>query len=153
MELARRIQNGALPTSWFARLEADHFTIVMPGVSAGDQVARRTEQRMAEVFGVPFELGETKLRLAARAGIALGARIVPNRLHVRALRRLQDPGQRLDLALQQTPHRRRDDLRRARELAGATFDPNVAPLPEPFNRLDFDAYRDIRFRPDSTPCR
>jgi diguanylate cyclase (GGDEF)-like protein len=71
VELARRIRNGALPTSWFARLEADHFTIVMPGVSAGDQVARRTEQRMAEVFGVPFELGETKLRLAARAGIAL----------------------------------------------------------------------------------
>ena len=69
--LARRLQDGALPTSWFARLEADHFAIVMPGVSAGEQVARRTEQRMAEVFGVPFEVGETKLRLAARTGIAL----------------------------------------------------------------------------------
>ena len=31
VDLARRIQNGALPTSWFARLEADHFAIVMPG--------------------------------------------------------------------------------------------------------------------------
>jgi glucans biosynthesis protein len=39
-------------------------------------------------------------------------------------------------------------IRRARELAGAAFDPNVPPLPEPLNRLDFDAYRDIRFRPD-----
>ncbi|TMH44265.1 MAG: EAL domain-containing protein [Betaproteobacteria bacterium] len=71
VDLARRIQQGALPTSWFARLEADHFAIVMPGVSAGEQVARRTEQRMTEVFGVPFEIGEAKLRLAARVGIAL----------------------------------------------------------------------------------
>jgi glucans biosynthesis protein len=46
------------------------------------------------------------------------------------------------------PFRYEEVVRRARELAGAPFDANVAPLPEPFNRLDFDAYRDIRFRPD-----
>ena len=39
-------------------------------------------------------------------------------------------------------------MRRARELAAAGFEANLAPLPEPLNRLDFDAYRDIRFRPD-----
>jgi glucans biosynthesis protein len=46
------------------------------------------------------------------------------------------------------PFRYDEVVRRARELAGAAFDANLAPLPEPFNRLDFDAYRDIRFRPD-----
>lgn len=39
-------------------------------------------------------------------------------------------------------------LRRARELAGMAFDGTVPPLPEPLAGLDFDAYRDIRFRPD-----
>ncbi len=47
-----------------------------------------------------------------------------------------------------TPFRYEDVVRRARDLASAAFDPNVQPLPEPLNRLDFDAYRDIRFRPD-----
>ena len=41
-----------------------------------------------------------------------------------------------------------DVVRRARDLAGAPFEPSPPALPEPLNRLDFDAYRDIRFRPD-----
>src|SRR3954464_15773018 len=41
-----------------------------------------------------------------------------------------------------------DVVRRARDLAGASFDAAVPPLPEPIAHLDFDAYRDIRFRPD-----
>ncbi|HEX8663633.1 MAG TPA: glucan biosynthesis protein G [Beijerinckiaceae bacterium] len=47
-----------------------------------------------------------------------------------------------------TPFRYEDVVRRARELAGSAFEANAPPLPEPLNRLDFDAYRDIRFRPD-----
>jgi glucans biosynthesis protein len=39
-------------------------------------------------------------------------------------------------------------VRRARDLAGAPFEAAAPALPEPLNRLDFDAYRDIRFRPD-----
>jgi glucans biosynthesis protein len=46
------------------------------------------------------------------------------------------------------PFRFDDVVRRARDLAGAPFEATLAPLPEPLNRLDFDAYRDIRFRPD-----
>ncbi len=46
------------------------------------------------------------------------------------------------------PFRYEDIIRRARDLAGAPFDANVPPLPEPLNRLDFDSYRDIRFRPE-----
>lgn len=40
-----------------------------------------------------------------------------------------------------------DVLRRARELATAPFQP-APPLPDPLAKLDFDAWRDIRFRPD-----
>ena len=40
-----------------------------------------------------------------------------------------------------------DVVRRARELASAAFEP-PAPLPDVLQRLDFDAWRDIRFRPD-----
>jgi periplasmic glucans biosynthesis protein len=46
------------------------------------------------------------------------------------------------------PFRYEDVVRRARDLAGARFDGTVPPLPEPLGRLDFDAYRDIRFRPE-----
>jgi periplasmic glucans biosynthesis protein len=41
-----------------------------------------------------------------------------------------------------------DVTRRARELAAADFDSSMPALPDPVNKLDFDAWRDIRFRPD-----
>ncbi len=41
-----------------------------------------------------------------------------------------------------------DVIRRARELAGAPFEDAPRRLPEAFDRLDFDAWRDIRFKPD-----
>lgn len=46
------------------------------------------------------------------------------------------------------PFRLEDVIRRARDLASAPFDAATPPLPEPIASLDFDAYRDIRFRPD-----
>jgi glucans biosynthesis protein len=46
------------------------------------------------------------------------------------------------------PFRFEDVVRRARDLAAAPYEANLQPLPEPINRLDFDAYRDIRFRPE-----
>ncbi len=41
-----------------------------------------------------------------------------------------------------------DVVRRARDLATAPFDPAPPELPESLAKLDFDAWRDIRFRPD-----
>lgn len=41
-----------------------------------------------------------------------------------------------------------DVIRRARELSTATYDAVPPPLPEALTDLDFDAWRDIRFRPD-----
>ncbi|WP_288583805.1 glucan biosynthesis protein G [uncultured Methylobacterium sp.] len=39
-------------------------------------------------------------------------------------------------------------VRRAKALAGAPFEATLAPLPAPLASLDYDAWRDIRFRPD-----
>ncbi len=41
-----------------------------------------------------------------------------------------------------------DVVKRARELAAVAYDASPAQLPDPLAKLDFDAYRDIRFRPD-----
>lgn len=41
-----------------------------------------------------------------------------------------------------------DVVHRARELSTAPYDPTPPALPEPIAKLDFDAWRDIRFRPD-----
>ena len=41
-----------------------------------------------------------------------------------------------------------DVIRRARDLAAAPFDAAVPPLPAPIANLDYDAWRDIRFRSD-----
>ncbi|NIX78006.1 glucan biosynthesis protein [Microvirga terricola] len=41
-----------------------------------------------------------------------------------------------------------DVVRKARELAAAPYEDTPTQLPEPLNRLSFDDYRDIRFRPD-----
>ncbi len=41
-----------------------------------------------------------------------------------------------------------DVLKRARELGTAPFETNPPPLPDPLAKLDFDAWRDIRFRRD-----
>jgi diguanylate cyclase (GGDEF)-like protein/PAS domain S-box-containing protein len=71
VELAKRLRQGALATSWFARLGADHFAIVMPGLSNAEEIARRTERRAGEVLGVPFVVGEAELRISAHVGIAL----------------------------------------------------------------------------------
>jgi glucans biosynthesis protein len=46
------------------------------------------------------------------------------------------------------PFRFEDVVRRARDLAAVPYDAAVPPLPEALARLDFDAYRDLRFRPD-----
>jgi periplasmic glucans biosynthesis protein len=41
-----------------------------------------------------------------------------------------------------------DVVKRARQLSTVPFDSTLPPLPEVFNNLDFDAWRDIKFRPE-----
>ncbi len=47
------------------------------------------------------------------------------------------------------PHFGYDDVvKKARDLAAAPFDSRIPPLPDGLAHLDFDAWRDIRFRPE-----
>jgi periplasmic glucans biosynthesis protein len=46
------------------------------------------------------------------------------------------------------PFRFEDVVRRARELSAAPYEAAPTQLPDPLNRLSFDEYRDIRFRPE-----
>ncbi|HEY8383737.1 MAG TPA: glucan biosynthesis protein G [Microvirga sp.] len=46
------------------------------------------------------------------------------------------------------PFRFEEVVRRARDLAAVPSEVTAPTLPDPLNRLDFDAYRDIRFRPE-----
>ncbi|HUO53262.1 MAG TPA: glucan biosynthesis protein G [Rhodoblastus sp.] len=44
-----------------------------------------------------------------------------------------------------------DVVKRARDLAAAPYDPTPPKLPDALTRLDFDAYRDIRFKAEKSP--
>ena len=70
-ELAKRMQAGAHHASWLARIGADHFAIVTPGVKTEQEVARHTERRSAETFAAPFTIAGTELRISVRIGTAL----------------------------------------------------------------------------------
>jgi diguanylate cyclase (GGDEF)-like protein len=70
-EIADRIKRGGHPSSWLARIGADHFAIVMPGVTSEEELARRIEQRWQQIFATPFTVAATELRLSARIGIAV----------------------------------------------------------------------------------
>jgi diguanylate cyclase (GGDEF)-like protein/PAS domain S-box-containing protein len=70
-EIAERIKQGGHPTSWFARIGADHFALVVLGISSEAELARSVERRLGEIFGTPFVIADTQLRISARLGIAL----------------------------------------------------------------------------------
>jgi glucans biosynthesis protein len=70
---------------------------------------------------------------------ASGAGIAPSVSRAQQSAPAESPGARFSY----------DDLiKKAADIAAAPFDGNVPPLPEALAKLDFDAWREIRFRPD-----
>jgi diguanylate cyclase (GGDEF)-like protein len=70
-QLAQRMKERARDARWLSRLGADHFAIIVPDVTTGEELARRTEDRIREIFGPPFNIGGTELRVSAKFGIAI----------------------------------------------------------------------------------
>ncbi|HEY4081037.1 MAG TPA: EAL domain-containing protein [Burkholderiaceae bacterium] len=70
-QLAQRLTAGATDSNWYARIDADHFAVVVPEVQAEEVLARSIGQRTAHYFGEPFMIAGAELRLSARAGIAI----------------------------------------------------------------------------------
>jgi diguanylate cyclase (GGDEF)-like protein/PAS domain S-box-containing protein len=70
-EIADRLSGHRRESSRFARIGADRFAVIVPTVQSEDDVARLMEQRFAEIFGVPFRIGDHELMVRAKAGVAL----------------------------------------------------------------------------------
>lgn len=61
----------AVDVERLGRLDADHFAVMVHAVQSGDELACLIEQRVTEVFGPPFRIGNADLRLSAKFGIAM----------------------------------------------------------------------------------
>ncbi|MHB8914633.1 MAG: sensor domain-containing protein [Thiobacillus sp.] len=69
--VAARMSKFAVDVGRLGRLDADHFAVMVPGVQSEQELARLIEQRIEEVFGPPFPIGDSDLRLSAKFGIAM----------------------------------------------------------------------------------
>jgi len=70
-QFAQRLIANATDGSWYARIDADHFAIVVPEMRAEETLARMIEQKTDSYFGEPFDIDGAELRMSARAGIAI----------------------------------------------------------------------------------
>jgi diguanylate cyclase (GGDEF)-like protein/PAS domain S-box-containing protein len=71
IELSARLTEHAKSESAVARIDADHFAIIVTDVVAGADLARRIEQWALKIFGPPFRNGEADVRMSAKFGVAI----------------------------------------------------------------------------------
>ncbi|HYI85606.1 MAG TPA: EAL domain-containing protein, partial [Burkholderiales bacterium] len=70
-ELARRLERAAGDIHRVARLGANLFALVFERIADAEEVARRIETVMRDVFAVPFQIDGREVRTAAKAGLAV----------------------------------------------------------------------------------
>ena len=70
-QIAERMAHHVSDSGWLARIGADHFAVLVPNSGSAEEFARRTETRMQEFFGEPYNVGDSALRISAKAGIAM----------------------------------------------------------------------------------
>jgi diguanylate cyclase (GGDEF)-like protein len=70
-DLATRLSSYAADAGRVGRIEADHFALMVPELQTEEELARLIEQRVGEVFGSPFRIGDSDLRASARFGISM----------------------------------------------------------------------------------
>jgi diguanylate cyclase (GGDEF)-like protein/PAS domain S-box-containing protein len=70
-QIAERLNYHSVDTEWVARVGPDVFAIVVPDVPSEDELARRTEQRLRQLFGTPYRIVDDELRVSGKLGIAL----------------------------------------------------------------------------------
>jgi EAL domain-containing protein (putative c-di-GMP-specific phosphodiesterase class I) len=69
--IAERMRECTRDQSWLARIEGDQFAIAVPDFESEQELVRPSEARMEQVFGQPYLVGDTELRVSARKGIAV----------------------------------------------------------------------------------
>jgi diguanylate cyclase (GGDEF)-like protein/PAS domain S-box-containing protein len=70
-QVAQRFLEQSAVAGRFARIEADHFAIVLPEIRSEGDLARVIEQQGLAYFGAPFHIAGSDLRVSARVGIAV----------------------------------------------------------------------------------
>jgi len=70
-EVADRIVKTVGDAGAVARVGADQFAVLLPELRREDEVARTLETYGRAVFGQPYRLDQSELRVSAKAGIAL----------------------------------------------------------------------------------
>ncbi|HSV52509.1 MAG TPA: EAL domain-containing protein [Burkholderiaceae bacterium] len=70
-QIAKRFLGSEADHGRHARIDADHFAVVIPDIKSEEELARQIEQKAREYFGPPFRIGEAELRITVRVGVAL----------------------------------------------------------------------------------
>jgi diguanylate cyclase (GGDEF)-like protein/PAS domain S-box-containing protein len=70
-ELAARLAASEVDVMRLARIDADHFAIMVLDSPAEAEVVSRIDKRMVEIFTAPFHIAGTELRVSAKVGIAV----------------------------------------------------------------------------------
>lgn len=70
-KVADRMARQAPDIAGLARIGADHFAIMARNLQDAEDLARLVDKRLEELFGPPFRIDETELRLSAKLGIAV----------------------------------------------------------------------------------
>jgi len=70
-QFAERLAQCVPDRKQLARVGADHFAIVAPGLQSEGDLVRMVEDRYRQCFHAPFRIDSTDLRISAKVGIAL----------------------------------------------------------------------------------
>jgi diguanylate cyclase (GGDEF)-like protein/PAS domain S-box-containing protein len=70
-QIAARFQEEEVDSGRHARLDADHFAVVIPDIKSAEELARRIEYKSRKYFGPPFRIGDAELRITVRVGVAM----------------------------------------------------------------------------------
>jgi len=70
-QVAEWLTRNAGNANLFARIDADHFAIVLPEVKRDGDVARLLEKTLGDFLEHPFHLNDAVFRIAAKVGAAL----------------------------------------------------------------------------------
>ena len=70
-QVAERMQNCVAEGQDAARVGDDQFALVFPGIQQTEDMTRRVEAMINRVFGSPFMVNGTELRVSAKIGVAI----------------------------------------------------------------------------------
>lgn len=70
-QVGQRLAQATPENEGVGRVGADEFAILVPEAEQADEVARLMEIRGKQCFAEPFKIGDTELRVTAKAGVAL----------------------------------------------------------------------------------